>query len=130
MKTHTDGTVPEDGEIFVFGSNLAGRHGRGAAYAAVKKYGAVYGVGVGKSGNSYAIPTKNEFVITMDIFTISAYVNEFIAFVENHPHLDFFLTRIGCGLAGYKDSQIAPLFKKLKNFDNVSWPEDWVEYLH
>lgn len=96
--------------IFVFGSNLAGRHGKGAALEARKKHGAVYGVGHGRTGNSYAIPTKDEALNVLPIYEINYYVEDFIKYASGHPHLKFNITRIGCGLAGYSDKEIAPLF--------------------
>ena len=96
--------------IFVFGSNLAGRHGAGAALFALKNHGAVYGQGTGRQGNSYAIPTKDYRINTLPLETILGYVNEFLLYARNHPELDFQVTRIGCGLAGYSDAEIAPMF--------------------
>lgn len=97
--------------IFVFGSNLAGRHGKGAALFAVKNRGAIYGQGVGRQGNSYAIPTKDEKLQTLPLETIKFFVDQFIAYAEDHPEEEFQLTPIGCGLAGYIPAQIAPMFK-------------------
>lgn len=97
-------------DIFVFGSNLGGRHGKGAAYFARKKHGAKYGQGVGRQGNSYAIPTKDTLLITLDLPAIRAYAAEFLRYAAAHPELTFQLTAIGCGLAGYKPEQIAPMF--------------------
>lgn len=96
--------------IFVFGSNLAGRHGKGAAHAALMDHGAVYGQGVGLQGNSYGIPTKDENLKTLPLHRIAEYVYEFLVFVEQHPDWLFELTPIGCGLAGYSPEQIAPMF--------------------
>ena len=96
--------------IFVFGSNLAGRHGKGAARHARLRCGAVYGVGVERTGNAYAIPTKDEKLHTLTLDRIQAYVDEFLQFACAHPDLIFQVTRVGCGLAGYKDEQIAPMF--------------------
>lgn len=97
--------------IFVFGSNLAGRHGAGAALHAREHYGAVYKQGVGRQGMSYAIPTKDENVLTLPLSVISRFVKDFVAQAEGHPELTFEVTRIGCELAGYKDADIAPMFK-------------------
>lgn len=94
-------------EVFVFGSNLAGHHGGGAARAALNKFGAVWGQGVGLQGQSYAIPTMQG-----GVETIKPYVDEFIAFAKAHPELKFYVTRIGCGIAGFKDEEIAPLFQE------------------
>jgi hypothetical protein len=97
-------------QIFVFGSNLAGRHGKGAALTAYRNHGAIYGQGVGMQGNSFAIPTKDENLNTLPINKIEKYVDNFIKFATLNPDLTFQVTRIGCGLAGYEDSDIAPLF--------------------
>jgi hypothetical protein len=97
-------------DIFVFGSNLAGRHGAGAAWDAWKYHGAVYGKGYGPQGESYAIPTKSERLEVLDLPTIAAFVEDFKRYARAHPELTFNVTRIGCGLAGYKDAEIAPFF--------------------
>lgn len=96
--------------IFVFGSNEAGRHGKGAALTAREKHGAVYGVGRGRTGNAYAIPTKDEKLKTRSLELIKTDVDEFIKYANDNPSLWFEVTRIGCGLAGYKDKDIAPMF--------------------
>lgn len=97
--------------IFVFGSNRAGRHGSGAARDAVQQYGARYGRGEGPQGQSYAIPTKDAQVMTLPLEEIQQHVNRFLAFAGEHPELRFKVTRIGCGMAGYKDEQIVPMFE-------------------
>lgn len=125
MLVHEDGTLPTKGEIFCFGSNLAGRHGAGAARMALQ-YGAVYGNGVGIQGNTYAIPTKDKSLKVLPIAIIQAYVRAFIAYTKKHDD-KFFITRIGCGLAGYSDSDIAPLFKGIG--DNCSVSSNWELYL-
>jgi len=114
--------IPKDA-IFVFGSNLAGRHGKGAALAARQHYGAIYGQGIGLQGRSYAIPTKDEHLKVLPLHAIATHVRQFVAFAQSHPDLRFSLTRIGCGLAGYKDHQIAPLFAQAPN--NVIKPSGW-----
>jgi hypothetical protein len=96
--------------IFVFGANLAGRHGKGAALYALRYYGAVYGNGRGLQGNSYAIPTKDAKLNILSLPEIKKEVEKFIKFAELNQNLTFEVTRIGCGLAGYKDIQIAPMF--------------------
>lgn len=96
--------------IFVFGSNLAGRHGKGAALFARQNHGAIYGQGIGLQGSSYAIPTKDERLRTLPLEIVEKYVADFKAFAESHPELRFQVTAIGCGLAGYSPEQIAPLF--------------------
>lgn len=97
-------------EIFVFGSNLAGRHGAGAALYAKKHHGAIYGRGAGRQGDSYGIPTKDERIQTLPLEDIKRYVDIFIAYAVANPDLKFKLTAIGCGLAGYKPADIAPMF--------------------
>ena len=106
-----------ENEIFVFGSNLAGAHGGGAARAALQKFGAIYGQGVGLQGQSYAIPTMQG-----GVETIQPYVDEFINFAIAHPELKFFVTRIGCGIAGFSDEDIAPLSKKAVPICNIYLP--------
>ena len=108
------------GEIFVFGSNLRGMHGGGAAYVAYRKFGAIMGQGVGLQGQSYAIPTMQG-----GVETIKPYVDEFIAFAKEHPELTFLVTRIGCGIAGFSDSEISPLFEKAHNLQNIVLPQGW-----
>lgn len=108
------------GEIFVFGSNLAGMHGGGAAYIALKCFGAKLGQGVGLQGQSYAIPTMQG-----GVETIAPYVDQFIAFAKEHPELKFLVTRIGCGIAGFSPREIAPLFKDACNVPNISLPLDF-----
>lgn len=98
-------------EIFVFGSNLAGRHGKGAALFARQHRGAIYGVGEGLQGRSYAIPTKDKRIQTLPLDDIRCYVAIFIGFATGYPDLTFRLTPIGCGLAGYSPEQIAPMFR-------------------
>ena len=97
--------------IFVFGSNLAGRHGKGAARHAALFKGAVYGQGEGLQGESYAIPTKDRNLAPLPLPEIEQHVRTFLAFAEAHPELEFQVTAIGCGLAGYRPEQIAPMFK-------------------
>lgn len=109
--------------VFVFGSNLAGRHGAGAALYARQHHGAIYGKGVGLQGNSYAIPTKDFNIRTLSLHTIENYVREFKEFAINHPDMFFNVTRIGCGLAGYTDKQIAPMF--INAPVNCILPEEW-----
>lgn len=110
-------------KIFVFGSNLAGRHGAGSAKEAVKNWGAKYGVGYGHVGNSFAIPTKNEKLYTLPLVYIAKFVEQFIEYAYLHPELEFHVVKIGCGLAGYKEEQIAPMFVGAP--DNVILPDGW-----
>lgn len=111
--------------IFVFGSNLAGRHGKGAALHALKYHGAIYGQGVGHQGNSYAIPTKDEYLRVMRLDDILPYINGFLAYATAFPELEFDLTPIGCGLAGYKREEIRPLFEDAP--PNVYFTKEWDE---
>lgn len=113
--------------IFVFGSNLAGRHGKGAALHAKLHHGAVYGQGRGLQGRSYGIPTKDYSIRTLDLPVIKGYVQIFLAFATEHPDMTFNVTRIGCGLAGYKDEQIAPMFKGAPS--NCLLPNEWNDYV-
>jgi DNA-directed RNA polymerase specialized sigma24 family protein len=109
-----------DNEIFVFGSNLAGMHGGGAARAARLYFGAVMGQGVGLQGQSYAIPTMQG-----GTETIRPYVDDFIAFARQHPEKKFLVTRIGCGIAGFDAEDIAPLFGEAENVKNICLPDDF-----
>lgn len=110
-------TELREDEIFVFGSNLAGMHGGGAARLAMQRFGAVWGQGVGLQGHSYAIPTMQG-----GVETIRPYVDEFTAFARQHPQLKFLVTEIGCGIAGFSVEQIAPLFAQAKELENVYLP--------
>ena len=116
-----------DSEIFVFGSNLAGRHGKGAAKDALNLYGAQYGNGVGRQGSSYAIPTKDHYLNTLPIETIGPYVDVFIDYAEAHPELTFNITRVGCGLAGHFDRDMAELFKTAPK--NCLFDPEWIEIM-
>jgi len=107
--------------IFVFGSNLAGRHGKGASLFARKHHGAIYGQGIGLQGNSYAIPTKDKNIRTLPLHIIQKHVTDFIAFAKANPDMTFKLTPIGCGLAGYKHSDIAPMFRTVPSNVDVPW---------
>lgn len=111
-------------EIFVFGSNLTGMHKGGAARAAMLRFGAIWGQGVGLQGQSYAIPTMQG-----GVETIKPYVDEFTRFAEQHDELFFYVTRIGCGIAGFKDDEIAPLFANAAILNNVCLPKSFVEVL-
>ena len=114
-------TELKENEIFVFGSNLEGMHGGGAARLAYDKFGAIWGQGVGLQGQSYGIPTMHG-----GVEDIKPYVDEFIEFTKSHPELTFLVTRIGCGIAGFRDEEIAPLFKECIEIDNVILPESFV----
>ncbi|MCL2074019.1 MAG: hypothetical protein FWH18_08865 [Marinilabiliaceae bacterium] len=114
----------EKNEIFVFGSNLSGFHGGGAAAIAHKKFGAIWGQGVGLHGQTYAIPTMQG-----GVETIKPYVDEFLVFAKEHPELKFLVTEIGCGIAGFSVDEIAPLFRAAidENIENVYLPESFYE---
>ena len=113
-------------EIFVFGSNLRGLHGGGAARIAFENFGAEYGVGVGRTGQCYAIPTMQG-----GVETIKPYVDEFIKYADEHKELCFLVTKIGCGIAGFTIEEIAPLFKDCVKLDNVRLPKEFFEcYKH
>jgi hypothetical protein len=109
--------------IFVFGSNLAGRHGKGAALFARNKHGAEYGVGEGLTGNSYAIPTKDFNIRTRSLEDIKNSVDKFLYYAMTNPEKEFNVTRIGCGYAGYIDKDIAPMF--LHATSNCHLPFGW-----
>lgn len=111
-------------EVFVFGSNLAGIHAAGAARVARERFGAIMGQGVGIQGQSYAIPTMQG-----DVETIKPYVDEFIELAREWDQTTFYVTRIGCGIAGFTDEQIAPLFADAVGLYNVRLPKSFVEIL-
>ena len=114
----------QPGEIFVFGSNLQGMHGGGAARMAYEKFGAIWGKGVGLQGQCYAIPTMQG-----GVDTIRPYVEEFVAFAKEHKELTFLVTPIGCGIAGFKSEDIAPLFKEAIVEENIVLPESFEEVI-
>jgi len=109
--------------VFVYGSNEAGIHGAGAAKTAMLKYGAKWGKGVGLSGKSYAIPTKNRNIKTLPLSSVKKYVDDFIAFAMCNPKMTFAVTKIGCGLAGFSEKEIAPLF--INSPSNCILPLGW-----
>lgn len=113
-----------ENEIFVFGSNLQGQHGGGAARVAYEQFGAVWGQGVGLYGKTYAIPTMHG-----GVDMIKPYVDEFIAFARLHPELKFLVTRIGCGIAGFTDEEMAPLFAEASSVTNIFLPESFYNVL-
>jgi len=109
--------------VYVFGSNLEGRHGKGSALIALKHHGAIYGQGEGRQGNSYGIATKKTPYITRSLDEINGSVQTFIQYAIDHPEDMFDLVRIGCMNAGYKDEQIAPMFSNVPS--NVIIPDEW-----
>ena len=124
---HKDGQIPLNGEIFVFGSNLAGIHGAGAAKEAYHRFKARFWVGEGPTGQSYAIPTKDMQIATRPIDEVAESIRKFQEYAASRPDLQFYITRVGCGLAGFLDKQIAPLFKG--STQNCIFPEEWRQYL-
>jgi len=108
-------------EVFVFGSNIEGLHVGGAALFAFKHFGALMGCGSGLRGQSYAIPTMQG-----GVDTIAPYVDQFVSFAKAHPEKFFYVTRIGCGIAGFRDKDIAPLFAKAAELNNVCLPESFI----
>ena len=108
-------------EVFVFGSNLAGMHGGGAAWIAYERFGAIMGQGVGLQGQSYAIPTMQG-----GVETIKPYVDQFITYAKAHPEYKFFVTKIGCGIAGFSVEEIAPLFYHAIDCENIILPKEFV----
>ncbi len=129
METQFNRITPEnitdlkENEVFVFGSNEAGFHGGGAAKLAHNKFGAQMYKGEGLFGKSYAIPTKDKSIETLPVENISKYVDKFIEFASIYPGTKFFVTEIGCGLAGYSPKDIAPLFKETIKLENIHLPE-------
>lgn len=110
-------------KVFVFGSNLAGRHGAGAAKFALQHHGAIYGKGEGRQGNSYGIPTKDGNIKTLPLEEVKKGVDRFLDYAVENPHVTFQVTKIGCGLAGYTEDQIAPMFAGAPG--NCEIPEGW-----
>ena len=117
-------TELRDNEIFVFGSNLQGRHGGGAARVAYNKFGAIWGEGVGLHGRTYAIPTMHG-----GVDKIAPYVDDFTAFAAEHKEYRFLVTKIGCGIAGFTFEEMAPLFAKALELDNVTLPREFAEII-
>jgi len=109
--------------IFVFGSNLAGRHGKGAARHARASFGAEYGAGIGRTGHAYAIPTKSTSLAVLPLAQIAGYVADFLAYARAHPDLRFQVTAVGTGLAGYRHEDIAPMFREAPS--NCDLPPEW-----
>ena len=133
---HPDKSLPQNGEVFVFGSNLAGRHGKGSALVAKERFGAKYGVAKGRQGQSYAIPTKDgrpgtpalaDPRATLPLPVIRVEIDRFIQYASMHPQEQFFVVRVGCSLAAHSDADIAPLFATAP--ENCSFPENWRPWL-
>lgn len=111
-------------EVFVFGSNLAGQHAGGAARLAYEQFGAQWGNGSGMQGKSYAIPTMQG-----GVETIRPYVEEFLSFAQRHPSYKFLVTRVGCGIAGFTEREIAPLFREALSIKNIYLPATFIAIL-
>jgi len=109
-QTQSDGSRTHEGEVFVFSSNEAGRHEKGAALTAKEVYGAHNGIGYGECGQSFAIPIKDEKLKVLPLNKIEEYIDKFLKWAANHPDTKYFVTVIGCGLAGYHPEDIAPMF--------------------
>lgn len=118
-------TELQPGEIFVFGSNLEGHHGGGAALLAWKKWGAIWGQGTGLQGQTYGIPTMHG-----GPDRIKPYVDEFISFARQHPELTFLVTEVGCGITGFRPAEIAPLFRDAADVENIHLPQRFWEALN
>lgn len=112
--------------VFVFGSNEAGFHGAGAAKDALRK-GAVWGKGHGRFGNTYALPTKDRQIRSLKLRDVSKYVHAFLEYAREHGDEHFQVTRVGCGLAGFRDSDIAPMFVDAPT--NCHFDREWEPYL-
>ena len=128
MRFHTDHERPSKNQIFVFGSNLRGAHGKGAALYAVRYCGAEYGNPIGLQGQSYAIPTKDRHIQTLPIDKIIPYIQAFKQFTLDQPNREFFVTAVGTGLAGYRHEDIAPWFIGCNS--NCVFPVEWECYLN
>lgn len=118
-----------DSQLFVYGSNIAGKHGAGAAKYAHKKFGASWGRCHGFDNQSYGIPTKDAQLNVLPLERIAKYVQNMIDDARNYPEKTFLVTKIGCGLAGYKPEQIAPLFKDAIDVENVHLPQEFWDVL-
>jgi len=117
-------------EIFVFGSNLAGVHAGGAAKTAAENFGAIEGKGEGLFGQSYAFPTKDEKLETLSLDQIDASIDNLLICCRNNPNLTFYLTKVGCGLAGYRVDEIANRFKTFRLPSNLILPEEFHEIIY
>lgn len=120
----------EENEIFVFGSNESGIHGAGAAKTAFELFGAKYGVGFGPQGQSFAIPTKNWNIGRLFPIFIHQYVVRFLMYADSHPELKFYVTEIGCGLAGYTPENIAWMFAECMEEENIYLPQKFIDILN
>jgi hypothetical protein len=119
--------MTDDPPIFVFGSNLAGRHGKGAALFARHERGAISGIGAGPQGRSYAIPTKDYQLRPLPLLKIAAHISDFLEYARTHPRERFEVTAVGCGLAGYRPAEVAPFFRRAP--PNCDLPPSFCEVL-
>lgn len=124
---HLDNDPVLSNQIFVFNSNLAGRHSDGHADFAYRNFGAIYGVGKGPMNQCYALPTKGMLLKTLPLSEIKEHVKDFLWYTDTHVHDEFYLTRVGCGLAGYQNWQIAPMFEGYR--PNIIFPNDWMKWI-
>lgn len=113
-------------EIFVFGSNLSGMHGGGAAFTAYRKWGAEFGIGEGLTGQCYALPTMDYELNVLPIKYIYDRVNNLFATIRMHPDKTFLITKVACGIAGYSLREIAPLFKHFISVHNCTLPIEFI----
>lgn len=120
-------TKLERGEVFVFGSNVEGRHGKGAAKFAMQNFGAKYGIGEGMTGRCYALPTVGRGIKKMPLSQIQEHVNKFISYAKVNEDLTFLVTKVGCGLAGYTAADIGPMFKEAPG--NVVLPVEFETFI-
>jgi len=127
MNTYYPPQLNDGKHIFVFGSNLAGRHGAGAALTAHKHWGAQLNVGMGRTGMAYALPTKDRNIKTRPLIEVGWAVDAFIDYARYHPELTFLVTAVGCGLAGFTPYQIAPMFKGYPS--NCVMPNEFKKWL-
>jgi hypothetical protein len=126
MTTPENITHLEPNEVFVFGSNYAGRHGKGAALVALRKFGAISGQGCGPMGRSYGIATKDERLRVLPLHRIEVQVARFLRHAAQHPEKRYLVTQIGCGLAGYQPRDIAPFFRDAPA--NVVLPASFIQH--
>ncbi len=119
----------EPNEIFVFGSNLRGSHGGGAALLAYQKFGAKWNISEGLTGQSYAIPTMDAQIIPLSINQIKIHVDKFILFAKANPQFTFLVTAIGTGICGYSTEQIAPLFNEAIFYNNIYLPNTFIQII-
>lgn len=119
----------KDNGVFVYGANKAGIHGGGAALIALQKHGAKYGI-VHLNGNSYGLCTKDENIISLDLKEIQEEVDLLEVCVKNNPDRHFYITKVGCGLAGFTIEQIAPLFKNFYQYNNISLPLEFKKIIY